>query len=248
MGNKANPKCLRLGIIRDWDCNWFGTQNYSKMLLEDFKIRSYLKQELSRAVISQVNINRKEGILEILIKIARPGYIFGKNALDTGFIKDYLVKLTGANVQIKFSEEKDPDLSARLVAIWIAGQLERRIPFRRAMKMAIQRVLKSGALGVRVCCGGRLAGAEIARREWYKEGKVPLHTLRADIDYAFTEALTTYGKIGVKVWIYKGEIIKKKETNQITEQQDKDKDKDLVDLIDTLNSKNVKETKKGKKG
>lgn len=210
MGNKANPKGLRLGIVKDWDCHWYAESDYPKFIIEDLTIRDFLKKELMRAGVAQVVINRKSGNTEAVVYVARPGVIFGKTGLDLAAIKAALVNKLKKKVTIKVIEEKSPDLNAKLLGTWIAGQLERRIPFRRAMKMAMQRALKSGAEGIKVSCGGRLGGAEIARTEWYKEGKIPLHTFRADIDYAFTEALTTYGKIGIKVWIYKGEILNQK--------------------------------------
>ena len=210
MGNKAHPKGLRLGIVKDWDCHWYAEREYPKFVLEDLSIRSFLNDELARAGVAQIVINRKSGTTEAVAYVARPGIIFGKTGIDLAAVKAALIKKLKKKVTIKVIEEKHPDLNARLLGTWITGQLERRIPFRRAMKMAMQRALKSGAEGIKVACAGRLGGAEIARTEWYKEGKIPLHTFRADIDYAFTEALTTYGKIGVKVWIYKGEVLTKK--------------------------------------
>ena len=206
MGQKTNPNGLRLGIVRDWDSNWFATANYPEFLLEDFYIKNYIKTELNRAGVATVKVKRKADLVELIVHVARPGMIYGKSSIDLAVIKDHLQKYTSKIVNIHISEERSPDLSGRLLALWITGQLERRVPFRRAMKMAVQRALKSGAQGIKIKCAGRLGGVEIARSESYHEGKVPLHTLRANIDYAFTEALTTYGKIGVKVWIYKGEV------------------------------------------
>tara|TARA_B100000586_G_scaffold22942_1_gene15177 strand:+ start:2459 stop:3127 length:669 start_codon:yes stop_codon:yes gene_type:complete len=206
MGQKVNPKLMRLGIVKDWENTWFAIDDYPSLVLEDFYIRNLLRSELSRAAVSDIKINRMSDYIEIIVKVARPGVIFGKNGLDLNVYKEDFMKRTGRRVNIKIVEEKRPDVSARLLSLWVAGQIEKRIPFRRAMKMAVQRALKSGAEGIKVYCSGRLGGVEIARSEWYREGRVPLHTLRANIDYSFTEALTTYGKIGVRVWIYKGDI------------------------------------------
>jgi len=206
MGQKTNPNGLRIGIVKDWDSNWFALNDYPEFLLEDFYIKDYIKKELNRAGVSRVRVKRKADLIEVLVNSARPGIIFGKSSIDLTVLKVHLQKYSGKKVNIHIIEEKNPDMCSRLLALWITGQLERRIPFRRAMKMAVQRAQKAGAQGVKVACAGRLGGVEIARSESYHEGKVPLHTLRADIDYSFTEALTTYGKIGVKVWIYKGEV------------------------------------------
>lgn len=211
MGQKANPKGLRLGIVKDWDANWFAEDNYGALVLEDYRIRNYLESALDKAGVSKIEINRKSGYTEANVYVARAGIIFGKKGLDIDAIKEDLDKQVAPNqVRINIKEEKDIESNARLLGQWIAQQLERRIPFRRAMKMAVQKCMKAGALGIKVSCSGRLGGVEIARTEWYREGKVPLHTFRADIDYAFTEALTTYGKIGVKVWVYHGEILPEK--------------------------------------
>ncbi len=207
MGNKANPKGLRLGIVRDWDSVWFAEANYPLLILEDIKIRNFLKDELLRAGVAEIKIKRKTDVTEAVVAVARPGIILGKAGIDLAAVRKQLGKLLNKKINITIVEEKQPDLNSRLLGTWITGQLERRIPFRRAMKMAMQRALKSGAEGIKVACAGRLGGAEIARTEWYSEGKVPLHTFRANIDYTFTEALTTYGKIGVKVWIYKGDVL-----------------------------------------
>ena len=206
MGQKVNPIAFRLGVVADWKSIWFSNNDYSKWLLEDFNIRNYIKKVFVRAGVSMVTIMRKADFTEIRVKIARPGVVFGRDAMDVSMIKSELELRLGHPVVITVLEESIPDLSARLLALWITGQLERRIPFRRAMKMSVQRAIKAGAFGVKIACSGRLGGIEIARREWCREGRIPLHTIRADIDYAFTEALTTYGKIGVKVWIYKGDV------------------------------------------
>ena len=211
MGQKVNPKAFRLGITEDWDSIWFEESNYKNNILEDFEIRKFIKAELSRAGISKVKILRKADQLDVLVTAARPGVIFGKSNIDLDFIVEELQKKINRKLSIKIIENENPDCTAELIASWVCGQIEKRVPFRRAMKMAIQKCLKSGANGVKILSSGRLGGVEIARSEGYKEGKVPLHTLRAIVDYSFKEALTTYGKIGVKVWIYKGEQLKSKE-------------------------------------
>ncbi len=205
MAQKANPKLMRLGIVKDWENVWYAEKDYPLFLLEDLYIRDMIKSNFSRAAVSDIKIKRMSDYIEVIVKVARPGVIFGKSGIDLNFYKEHIVKKTGRRVNIRIVEEKTPDKSSRLLSLWIAGQIEKRVPFRRAMKMAIQRAMKSGAEGVKVYCSGRLGGVEIARSEWYREGRVPLHTLRADIDYSFTEAITTYGKIGVRVWIYNGD-------------------------------------------
>ncbi len=209
MGQKANPNGLRIGIIRDWDSTWFAEDSYGDLVLEDFNLRKFIKTELGKAGISKVQIKRKANVIDVNVFVARPGMILGKGGLEVNLLQEELNKKFQKPFKLNIIEEKAPDLSSKLVADWVCFQLEKRVAFRRAMKMAVQRSLKSGAKGVKICCSGRLGGAEIARTEWYREGKIPLHTFRADIDYAFSEALTTYGKIGVKVWIYKGEVFKK---------------------------------------
>ena len=216
MGQKANPKALRVGIIKDWDATWFGTRDYADLLFEDHKIRLVLNEALNRAGISHIQINRKASLIEIILYVARSGMLTGRKGLDMGPIKDEIKNKIGKEVSIVVVDEKHPDINAKLLAEWIAIQLEKRSAFRRAMKMAVQKALKSGAKGIKINCSGRLGGAEIARSEWAREGKVPLHTFRADIDYAFSEALTTYGKIGVKVWVYKGEVLTKKQKEDET--------------------------------
>jgi len=211
MGQKANPISLRIGIIRDWESTWFSDAgNYAKYVLEDFNLRNAVKEDFSKAGISKIQINRKANLVEINVYVARPGLILGKGGVEVALIQETLSKKFSKVIKINIHEEKDSELSSRIISEWVAQQLEKRVAFRKAMKMAVQKSLKSGAKGVKICCAGRLAGSEIARTEWYREGKVPLHTFRADIDYAFSEALTTYGKIGVKVWIYKGEVFEKK--------------------------------------
>jgi len=210
MGQKANPNGLRLGIVRDWESTWFGDRDYGDLVLEDFNLRKVLRQELNRAGVSRIQIKRKANVTEVDVTVARPGMVLGKGGVEVNALQADLTKRFEKAIKVNVIEEKNPDLSSRLLGEWVCSQLEKRIAFRRAMKMAVQRALKSGAKGVKICCAGRLGGAEIARTEWYREGKVPLHTFRADIDYAFSEALTTYGKIGVKVWIYRGEVFTKK--------------------------------------
>ncbi len=215
MGNKANPNVLRLGIIHDWDCSWFEQKDYAKTILSDFGIRRFIKSELARAGVARVVIERKSGLIEVKVWVSRAGVIFGKKGIEIATLTEELERQVGKKLKITVIEEKNPEIVARLLGEWITGQLEKRVPFRRAMKMAMQKAFKAGAQGVKVTCSGRLGGVEIARTETYREGKVPLHTLRADIDYAFSEALTTYGKIGVKVWVYKGEIFGKSKTLEL---------------------------------
>jgi small subunit ribosomal protein S3 len=206
MGQKVNPIGLRLGIVRGWDSNWYGGRNYAEKIVEDEKIRAYMKARLSKGSISKIVIERTMKLITVTIHTARPGIIIGKGGKEVDKLKEEIKKLTGKEVQINIFEVKRPELDARLVADSIARQIEGRISFRRAIKMAIASTMRMGAEGIKVKCSGRLAGAEIARVEGYKEGRVPLHTLRADIDYALAEAHTQYGRIGVKVWICKGEL------------------------------------------
>lgn len=211
MGQKTNPIGLRLGIIKGWDSNWFGGKNFSTKLIEDDKIRKYLNARLSKAGISRIIIERTLKLVTVTIFTARPGIIIGKGGQEVDKLKEELKKLTQKEIQINISEIKRPELDARIVAQTIAKQIEGRISFRRAIKTAIASTMRIGAEGIKVVISGRLGGAEMARSEQYKEGRIPLHTLRADIDYAFTEAHTTYGRIGIKVWICKGEIYGKPE-------------------------------------
>lgn len=208
MGQKVNPKGLRVGIIKDWEGKWFADKrNYSNFLIEDVKIREYIKRKLYQAGISKIQIERAANRVKVSIHTAKPGIVIGRGGAEVEALRKQLDKMTGKQVHVNIVEVKTPDVDAQLVAENIAAQLEKRIAFRRAMKQTVQRSLRMGAKGIKIACSGRLAGAEIARTEWYSEGKVPLHTLRADIDYGFAEANTTYGKIGVKVWIYKGEVL-----------------------------------------
>jgi small subunit ribosomal protein S3 len=211
MGQKTHPKGIRLGISTTWDSIWYAEKNYPSLLIEDIKIRTFLIDRLRRAGISRIIIRRRADQVEVNLYAARPGMIIGKGGAEINLIKDELIKFLGKPVQLNIQEEENIELNSKLLADAIAMQLERRVAFRRAMKQVVNRTLKAGAMGVKVYCAGRLNGAEIARTEWYREGRVPLHTLRANIDYGFSEALTTYGKIGVKVWVYKGDILKKEE-------------------------------------
>ncbi|MGB9802957.1 30S ribosomal protein S3 [Desulfofundulus sp.] len=208
MGQKVHPKGLRIGIIKDWDAKWFADKkNFASLLLEDVKLRRYIKQKLYAAGISRIVIERAANRIRISVYTAKPGIVIGRGGAEVENLRRELEKMTHKQVHINIVEIKVPELDAQLVAENVAAQIEKRVAFRRAMKQAVARAMKMGAKGIKVSVSGRLAGAEIARTEWYSEGKVPLHTLRADIDYGFAEADTTYGKIGVKVWIYKGEVL-----------------------------------------
>ncbi|MCL2474440.1 MAG: 30S ribosomal protein S3 [Alphaproteobacteria bacterium] len=209
MGQKVNPIGMRLGINRTWDSRWFAnTANYGKLLHEDFKIRAHLMKQIGKvASVARIIIERPAKIARVTIHSARPGVIIGKKGADIEKLKKDISKMTSAEVNLNIVEVRKPDIDASLVAAGIADQLERRIGFRRAMKRAVQSALRSGALGIRINCSGRLGGAEIARMEWYREGRVPLHTLRADVDYGVATAFTTMGTCGVKVWIFRGEIL-----------------------------------------
>jgi len=202
VGQKVNPIGIRLGITRTWDSQWFARKNYGELLLEDIKIRKFLKDRLRHAGISKTEIERASQRATITIYAAKPGIIIGKKGSEIDQLRKDVQKLTGKQVYINIVEVKRPELDAVLVAENVARQLERRIAFRRAMKRAVQSTMEMGAKGIRIACGGRLAGAEIARREWYREGRIPLHTLRANIQYGQATARTTYGAIGIKIWIY----------------------------------------------
>jgi len=210
LGQKVNPNGLRLGIIRDWESRWYADKDYADLLHEDIKIRNFLKKRLYEAGIAKIEIERAANRVNVTIHTAKPGMVIGKGGAEVENLRLALTKMTNKQIHINIQEVKHPELDATLVAESIAQQLERRISFRRAMKQAIQRAMRAGAKGVRTIVSGRLGGAEIARSEGYSEGTVPLHTLRADIDYGTAEAHTTYGRIGVKVWIYKGEVLPKK--------------------------------------
>ena len=207
MGQKVNPHGFRAGVIEGWESNWYADKDYQKFLLEDIKIREFIKDKMFLSGISKVDIERASNKARITIYTAKPGMVIGRQGSNIELLKNDLKKMTAANIDINIQEVKQPDMDATLVAENIASQLERRIAFRRAMKQAVGRTMRLGAKGIRVRLGGRLGGAEIARAESYREGSIPLHTLRANIDYGTAEAHTTYGRIGVKVWIYKGEVL-----------------------------------------
>ena len=207
MGQKVNPIGLRLGINRTWDSRWYADSNYADLLHEDIRLRKYLKKRLAQAGVSRVVIERPAKKARITIHTARPGVVIGKKGVDIEKLRVDIAAMTGGEVHLNIVEIRKPEIDAQLVAENIAQQLERRIGFRRAMKRAVQSAMRLGAQGIRINCGGRLGGAEIARTEWYREGRVPLHTLRADVDYGTTTAVTSYGTCGVKVWVFKGEIM-----------------------------------------
>lgn len=207
MGQKTNPIGQRLGIIKFWDSRWFAKKDYKELLHEDLSIQKFIKANLFHAGVPKVEIERTGQKIRTTIHTARPGIIIGKKGSEVEKLKKELESITGKEMTVDIKEIRKPELDAQLVAENIALQLEKRVAFRRAMKKAVSSALRFGALGIKVACSGRLAGAEIARAEWYREGRVPLHTFRSDIDYGVSEANTTYGKIGVKVWIYKGDIL-----------------------------------------
>ena len=214
MGQKVNPYGFRLGITTDWKSRWFSDKDYTTYLIEDHKIRDYLMVQLERAAVSRVEIERTRDRLRVDVHTARPGIVIGRKGAESQRLTAGLQKITNnPKVQLNIVEIKQPELDAALIAQGVGDQLAGRVSFRRAMKRAVQTAQKAGALGIRVQCSGRLGGAEMSRSEWYREGRVPLHTLRADIDYGFREAKTTYGRIGVKVWIYKGDILPYKTSN-----------------------------------
>ena len=214
MGQKVHPIGMRVGIIRDWDAKWYAEKEYAEFLHEDLRIRKFISTKLADAAVSTIEIERATGRVNISIHTAKPGMVIGKGGSEVENLRKELNKLTGKRVHINIVEIKKPDLDAKLVGEGIARQLENRVAFRRAQKQAIQRTMRSGAKGIKTQVSGRLNGADIARSEGYSEGTVPLHTLRADIDYAWEEADTTYGKLGVKVWIYRGEILPTKKNTE----------------------------------
>jgi small subunit ribosomal protein S3 len=209
LGQKVNPVGLRLGIIKTWESRWFGGKNYADYIFEDYKLRKFIKQKLYHAGVSRIEIERSAKRIRLRIYTARPGIVIGKKGAEIAQLKKEVEQLTVHEVLIDIQEVRKPEIDAQLVAENVANQLERRVAFRRAMKRAVQSSLRFGALGIKVICAGRLGGAEIARTEWYREGRVPLHTLRADIDYGTAEARTTYWVVGVKVMIFKGEVLRK---------------------------------------
>ena len=207
MGQKVNPHGLRVGVIKDWDSRWYAEKDFADNLVEDYNIRKFLKKKLFASGVSDIEIERASDRVRVIVHTAKPGVVIGKAGAEIETLKKDLGKYTDKKVFIDIKEIKRPDREAQLVAENIAQQLENRTSFRRAMKSAMQRSMKAGVLGIKTCCAGRLGGADIARSEFYSEGTIPLQTLRADIDYGFAEADTTYGKVGVKVWIYKGEVL-----------------------------------------
>ena len=207
MGQKVNPNGLRLGINKDWQSRWFATKDYAKFLYEDIKIRKVLDEQLANAGISKIEIERTADEIKVDLFTSKPGVVIGKRGTNINDIRLMVQKEVSKNIQLNIIEVKKPEIIAKLVAEAIASQLVGRVSFRKAMKKSISLALKAGAKGIRIQCAGRLGGAEMARTEWYREGRVPLHTLRADIDYGFAEANTTFGKIGVKVWVYLGDVL-----------------------------------------
>lgn len=208
MGQKVHPHGFRLGVTRTWDSRWYAEKEFGNFLVEDLRIRDYVKKRLHQASVSKIEIERAAGKIRVIIYTARPGIVIGPKGSEIEKLRRELMNLTEKEAVVDIKEVRKPEIDAQLVAENVAQQLERRIAFRRAMKKSVTSALKSGASGVRIATAGRLGGAEMARREWYREGRVPLHTLRADLDYGFAQAVTTYGVIGVKVWIFKGELIK----------------------------------------
>lgn len=209
MGQKVNPVGLRLGIVKTWDSRWYAGKNYADYILEDYEIRKFIKKKLYHAGISKVEIERSSKRVRLRIYTARPGIVIGKKGAEIEQLKNELEKMIAQEATIDIQEVRKPEIEAQLVAENVALQIERRVAFRRAMKRAVSSAMRFGAKGVKIICAGRLGGAEMARTEWYREGRVPLHTLRADIDYGFTQANTTYGIVGIKVFVFKGEILKK---------------------------------------
>ncbi|MBI5552955.1 MAG: 30S ribosomal protein S3 [Desulfobacterales bacterium] len=211
MGQKVNPIGLRLGIVKTWESRWFADKKYGEYIQQDSKLRNFVKKKLFHAGVSRIEIERSAKRIRLRIYTARPGIVIGKKGSEIERLKQDIEKTVSQEVMIDIQEVRKPEIDAQLVAENVAMQIERRVAFRRAMKRGVTSAMRFGAQGVKIICSGRLGGAEMARREWYREGRVPLHTLRADIDYGFTEARTTYGAIGVKVYIFKGEILKKEE-------------------------------------
>jgi small subunit ribosomal protein S3 len=207
LGHKTHPVGFRLGFTKSWDSRWFSKRNYAGLLNEDFKVRGYIRERLKKAAVSKIEIERTARRVSVTIHTARPGIVIGRKGVEVDRLRDELKHLTGKEIYLNIEEIRVPELDTFLVADNIARQLEQRIAYRRAMKRAVVSAVRMGAKGIKVACAGRLAGSEIARREWYKEGRIPLQTIRADIDYAYTVATTTYGTIGVKVWIFRGEIL-----------------------------------------
>ena len=215
MGQKVNPIGLRLGIVKTWESRWYAGKNYADYILEDYKIRKFVKNKLRHAGISKVEIERSSKHIRLRVFTSRPGIVIGKKGAEISQLKKEIEEKVSHEVMIDIQEVRKPEIDAQLVAENVALQIERRVAFRRAMKRGVSSAMRFGAMGVKIICSGRLGGAEMARTEWYKEGRIPLHTLRADIDYGFIEARTTYGLIGVKVFVFKGEILKKDELEPV---------------------------------
>ena len=243
MGQKVHPKGLRLGIIKDWDGKWFSKKNYAENIYQDYQIRNFLRDQLKHAGISTIEIERIADRVRISIHCARPGIVIGRKGVEVANLKNRLQKIVKGDLQLKIIEVKTPELDAQLVAESIAEQLVRKGSTKRAMKQAANRSMRAGAKGIKISCSGRIGGAEIARTEWHLEGRLPLHTLRADIDYGFAEANTTYGKIGVTVWIFKGEILPSKK--KVQEKIDQVSDKDVA--VNTHKNKEVRSGEEVKK-
>ncbi|MBO4847364.1 MAG: 30S ribosomal protein S3 [Lachnospiraceae bacterium] len=224
MGQKVNPHGLRVGVIKDWDSKWYADgADFADYLVEDYNIRKFLKKKLYAAGVSKIEIERASDRVKVIIYTAKPGVVIGKGGNEIEVTKKELSKITDKKITVDIKEIKKPDRDAQLVAENIAGQLENRVSFRRAMKSCMGRTMKAGALGIKAAVSGRLGGADIARTEFYSEGTIPLQTLRADIEYGFAEADTTYGKVGVKVWIYKGEVLPTKNSEEVVSQEGSDK-------------------------
>jgi len=215
LGQKVNPIGLRLGIVKTWESRWYAGKNYADYILEDYKIRKFVKNKLHHAGISKVEIERSSKHIRLRVFTSRPGIVIGKKGAEISQLKKEIEEKVSHEVMIDIQEVRKPEIDAQLVAENVALQIERRVAFRRAMKRGVSSAMRFGAMGVKIICSGRLGGAEMARTEWYKEGRIPLHTLRADIDYGFIEARTTYGIIGVKVFVFKGEILKKDELEPV---------------------------------
>ena len=244
MGQKVNPHGLRVGVIKNWDSRWFvADEKFGDTLVSDYNIRKYLKKELQAAGVPKIEIERDSQRVRVFIHCAKPGMVIGRGGAEIEKYKNELQKMVGMPVALNVVEVRQPDLDAQLVAENIAAQLERRVAFRRAMKMAIRNTMRLGAKGIKITCGGRLGGAEIARSEHYHEGTIPLQTLRADIDYGFWEANTTYGKIGVKVWIYKGEVL-----NEVNRPSDNARDNRRNDRRDNRNGERRGRRPEGARG
>ncbi|CAL4324125.1 30S ribosomal protein S3 [Buchnera aphidicola] len=238
MGQKVHPHGMRLGIIKSWNSTWFANSKvFSKYLIGDFKIRKFLQTKLKKASISRIVIERLSKNIKVTIHTARPGIVIGKKGEDVEKLRDKISFMSGFPVQINISEVKKPELDSKLIADSISSQLERRIMFRRAMKRSVQNAMRQGAQGIKVEVSGRLGGTEIARREWYREGRVPLHTLRANIEYSLSEARTTYGIIGVKVWVFKGEILDGMKNLDSIQKGTKTEKKTNYSLVNILNNR-----------